>query len=195
MHIVIASSNRGKVSELQTLFAPLGFKLRPQSDYDMTDCEETGLTFIENAIIKARHATEKSGLPALADDSGLVIPALEGEPGIYSARYAGVPSNSDANIEKVLSKLQGHQARFAYFYCVLVLMQHSNDPVPLIAEGKWEGEIAASKAGENGFGYDPIFYLPERGATAAQLNEAEKNTISHRARAFKRLKQQLETLL
>ncbi|MDF2940294.1 MAG: non-canonical purine pyrophosphatase [Gammaproteobacteria bacterium] len=188
--LVLATSNPGKLKEIQAILNPAGLKIIPQSELNVTDAEETGLTLVENAIIKARHACTITGLPALADDTGLAVDYLQGEPGVYSARYAGLPSNAERNIEKLLKALEGvpEDKRQASFYCVMVLMRYPNDPVPLIAQGKWSGNILSAKQGENGFGYDSVFYVKEHKMSAAQLDPALKNLISHRAQALQQLK-------
>ncbi len=189
MKIVVASSNQGKLKEIHAYLAPLNITLIPQSTLQIPDADETGLTFVENALIKARQATRLSGMPALADDSGIVVPYLNGQPGIYSARYAGTHSDFTANIAKLIQALQGtnEKQRQAYFYCCLVYLAHEHDPCPIIAEGQWHGEITLAPNGQEGFGYDPVFYLPELNKTAAELNLEEKNKLSHRAIALKQL--------
>jgi len=195
--IVLASSNARKLTELQQLLQPLGAQLISQAALDIEDAEETGLTFIENAILKARHASEQSGLPAIADDSGLAVDALGGAPGIYSARYAGVDGDREhrdqANNRKLLTQLQSapDAQRNAQFHCVLVYLRHAADPVPVVCHGRWHGRILHTPAGEGGFGYDPLFYVPELQCSSAQLSAAQKNQISHRARAMQMLLQQL----
>lgn len=190
--IVLASGNPGKIREIQAILA--GHPIIPQSEFNVTEAEETGTTFIENAIIKARHATLYSNLPAIADDSGLVVDALDGAPGVISARYAGTGSNDRQNLEKLLQDLEGvpDELRSARFICVMVFMQHANDPVPLIAQGVWEGRILTHSAGENGFGYDPVFWAPEHRCASAELPAEIKNSISHRALALKRLSALIE---
>ena len=186
MKLVLASSNAGKLEELRGLLADTGIELVAQSDLGVEDADETGTTFVENALIKARHASLQTGLPALADDSGICVDALNGAPGLYSARYAGGHGDAQRNIDKLLDALHevpGGQ-RGAHFYCVLVLLRHADDPQPLIAEGVWHGQWQAEAAGSNGFGYDPHFYLPEHGQTAAELAAAVKNRHSHRAQAL-----------
>lgn len=197
MKIVFASQNSGKIQELQSLLQPWQIQLIPQSLLNVTEIAETGLTFIENALLKARHASQQTGLPAIADDSGLEVSALKGEPGIYSARYAGEPSNAKNNINKLLKTLENYpdQKRAARFYCVLVFLRHPDDPTPLIAEGCWKGIISQVPLGENGFGYDPIFFDPEENQSAAQLSAARKNQISHRAQALKSLIDKLKNSL
>ena len=184
--VVLASNNPGKARELGQLLAGSGLEVVPQSALGVPEAEETGLTFVENAILKARNACAHTGLPALADDSGLEVDALRGEPGIHSARYAG-PGASDAdNLRKLLDALDGvpEAGRSARFQCLLVLMRHAADPVPLICQGTWEGRIATAPRGTSGFGYDPVFLVPEKGCTAAELPAEEKNHLSHRGRAI-----------
>lgn len=187
--IVLATNNQGKVNELQTLLADAGFNIVAQKEFNVPDVDETGLTFIENAILKARHTAKLTGLPAIADDSGLVVDALNGAPGIYSARYSGCHGNDKLNNQKLLSQLHNIPAekRTAYFYCALVFMRHDNDPTPIICLGKWHGLILNQEQGEGGFGYDPLFYIPELDCTAAQLNKEHKSQISHRGQALKQL--------
>jgi XTP/dITP diphosphohydrolase len=191
--LVLASSNPGKIKEFSHLVSDLPFNLRPQSDFGVEDVEETGLSFIENAIIKARHAAEKTGLMTLADDSGLVVKALGGKPGIYSARYAGANANAQDNIQKLLSELEKipPSERQAKFVCVLALFHYPADPSPLICQGEWEGEILLSPRGDNGFGYDPIFWVPTHQCSAAELSSEVKNQISHRSIAFRFLHEAL----
>ncbi len=189
--VVLASSNKGKLVELQAILKQKDVQLVPQSKFSVTDADETGLSFIENALIKARHACIATGLPAIADDSGIEVDALKGEPGIYSARYAG--SHGDAadkqNNAKLLHELQGisETERTARFQCVIAYMRHAKDPMPLICQGTWEGRILFSEEGENGFGYDPLFYVPSHGCASAKLDPATKNAISHRGQALKQL--------
>lgn len=192
--IVLATGNQGKVAELSAMLAPYACEVLPQSVFQLTDADETGLSFVENAIIKARHAALATGLPAIADDSGLAVDALQGAPGIYSARYAGEGSNDQLNIEKLLVELSSTPAeqRRAQFHCVLVFMRHAEDPTPLISHGSWAGQILKQPAGEGGFGYDPVFYLPEQDCTAAQLSKAEKQQLSHRGQALRQLLAQLQ---
>jgi len=184
--IVLASSNQGKLREIQQVLAHMDMQLVPQSEFNVSDADETGLSFVENAIIKARHAAAISGLPALADDSGLEVDALQGRPGIYSSRFAGDKATDGDNIQKLLSELEGveSQLRSARFQCVLVYMRHAKDPSPIIAQGSWEGFILEEQRGHNGFGYDPIFYIPEHQRTSAELDAEIKNQHSHRARAL-----------
>ncbi|MDW7745351.1 RdgB/HAM1 family non-canonical purine NTP pyrophosphatase [Halomonas sp.] len=187
--LVLASGNAGKLREFHQLLAPLGFDVRPQADYGVADVEETGLTFVENALLKAREASRLSGLPALADDSGLEVDALNGAPGIYSARYAGEPKSDALNNDRLLASLADvpEGRRQARYWCVLVLLRHAEDPVPLIVQRSWEGEILPAPRGEGGFGYDPLFWLPDQGATAAELTAEQKNRLSHRGRALQAL--------
>ncbi|WP_338455437.1 XTP/dITP diphosphatase [uncultured Alteromonas sp.] len=182
--IVLASGNQGKVREFTSLFADYGVDVIAQKELGVEDVPETGTTFVENAIIKARHAAKVTGLPAIADDSGLVVDALGGAPGIYSARFAGDNATDSDNIDKLLSELAGSDNRKAHFFCTLVFMRHAGDPVPLVSQGKWEGEILNAREGDGGFGYDPVFNVPSHNCTAAQLDKAEKNRISHRGNAL-----------
>jgi XTP/dITP diphosphohydrolase len=185
--IVLASGNPGKIREIQAMLAD--HPIVPQSDFSITDAEETGTTFVENAIIKARHAARHSGLPAIADDSGLVVDALDGAPGVYSARYAGPGSSDLDNLQKVLRDLDSvpEAQRSARFICVLVFMQHAADPTPVIAEGVWEGKILTRPAGSNGFGYDPVFWVPTHRCASAELPPEVKNALSHRGQALRDL--------
>ncbi|WP_234494588.1 XTP/dITP diphosphatase [Vibrio maritimus] len=187
--IVLATGNQGKVKEMADLLSDFGFEVYAQSEYQVSDVEETGTTFIENAIIKARHAAQETGLAAIADDSGLEIDYLKGAPGIYSARYYGEGATDKLNLEKVLSEMQGvpEEQRTARFHCVLVLMRHAADPTPIVCHGKWEGRILAEASGENGFGYDPIFFVPEENCASAELEPVRKKQLSHRGKALKEL--------
>ncbi|PWW31662.1 XTP/dITP diphosphohydrolase [Chromohalobacter israelensis] len=191
--LVLASGNTGKLREFQSLLAPLGLEVRPQRDFAVTEVEETGLTFVENALLKAREASRVSGLPALADDSGLEVDALQGAPGIRSARFAGEPSDDAANNRKLLEALKDvpEGQRGARFWCVLVYLRHAEDPVPRIVQCAWEGEVLAYPRGEGGFGYDSLFWVPERAMTAAELSAEDKNRLSHRGRAMQALLTQL----
>ena len=186
--IVVASGNKGKLREFEALFAGKNVELIPQTTLNVSSVEETGLSFVENAIIKARHASQQTGLPALADDSGLEVDALDGEPGIYSARYSGEDATDDLNNEKLLHALNGipDQKRTARFQCVIVFLRYANDPMPFIAQGTWEGHIAHKASGNNGFGYDSVFWLNDYGCTSAELESEEKNRISHRGQAIRR---------
>jgi len=181
--VVLASGNAGKLRELGRILAPLGVVLRPQSEFGVPEVPEDGLSFVENAIIKARAASEYSGLPAIADDSGLEVDYLDGAPGIHSARYSG--AGDAANNAKLLQALQGvpEEQRTARFQCVLVYMRHAADPTPLVCQASWEGRILLAEQGEQGFGYDPLFYVPDQGCSSAELLPEVKNRISHRARA------------
>lgn len=195
--IVLASSNSGKIREVSAILADLNIQIIPQSYFNIPDIEETGLSFVENAILKARHCSLHSGLPSLADDSGLCVPILNGSPGIYSARYAGKHGDSAANINKLLAELtefEGEQ-RAAYFECMMVMMVRPDDPVPLIAEGRVHGYIAQQRQGSYGFGYDPVFYLSQYQKTLAEISAEMKNKISHRANALAILKRQLVSAL
>ncbi|MBA0035736.1 XTP/dITP diphosphatase [Pantoea sp. BIGb0393] len=184
--VVLATGNPGKVRELADLLAAFGLDIVAQTELGVESADETGLTFIENAILKARHAADITGLPAIADDSGLAVDALGGAPGIYSARYAGVDASDQQNLEKLLVALENvpEGKRQAQFHCVLVYVRHAADPTPLVFHGSWAGEITRSAAGEGGFGYDPIFYVPELGKTAAELSKDEKRAVSHRGKAL-----------
>ncbi|BBR81711.1 non-canonical purine NTP pyrophosphatase [Klebsiella quasipneumoniae] len=187
--VVLATGNAGKVRELASLLEDFGLDIVAQTELGVESAEETGLTFIENAILKARHAAQITGLPAIADDSGLAVDALGGAPGIYSARYAGVDASDQQNLEKLLDALQDvpDDQRQAQFHCVLVYLRHAEDPTPLVCHGRWPGVIARKAAGQGGFGYDPIFFVPSEGKTAAELSREEKSAISHRGQALKLL--------
>lgn len=195
--LVLATGNKGKVSELEGLLQPLGWQVKPQSQWNFDEVEETGLTFVENAILKARHAAQQTGLPALADDSGLAVTALLGAPGIYSARYAGPGCSDQDNINKLLAALQNtpEAERQASFHCVLVYLAHANDPTPIVCHARWDGMIATAQHGQQGFGYDPVFWLPELNCTAAQLSTAQKQQLSHRGKALRQLVAQLQASL
>jgi XTP/dITP diphosphohydrolase len=194
--LVLASSNPGKLREFEGLLAPLGIEIVSQASLRLAEVEEPHGTFVENALAKARHASRRSGLPALADDSGICVNALGGQPGVASARFAGAAppggmpgreSQDARNNEKLIALLAGKDDRRAHYYCVVVLMRHAEDPEPIIAEGSWAGEIVAQPRGANGFGYDPHFFLPDLGKTAAELGQEQKNLISHRGKAMRRL--------
>ncbi len=187
--VVLATGNQGKVKEMADLLQDFGLNVLPQSDFSIDDVAETGTTFIENAIIKARHAAKISGLPAIADDSGLEVDFLNGAPGVYSARFAGEGKNDRDNYAKLLSEMRTakEDERSARFHCVLVYMRHENDPTPLICHGVFEGKIAKDPSGENGFGYDPVFYVEEKGCTMANIEPSIKKQISHRGQALKKL--------
>ncbi len=193
--LVIASNNPGKLREFQFLLQPFGIEVLTQAQLGIEEAEEPHATFVENALAKARHVSRLSGLPALADDSGICVAALGGAPGVQSARYAGDNPKSDVrNNEKLLRDMQGVADRRAHYYCVLVLLHHANDPQPLIAEGEWHGEIAHEERGDGGFGYDPLFWLPEFGKTSAQLEREQKHAISHRGKALRVLLEKLKVL-
>ncbi|MGY0799395.1 RdgB/HAM1 family non-canonical purine NTP pyrophosphatase [Lysobacter sp. A286] len=196
MRIVVASGNTGKLAEFNRLLGDAGIEFVAQGELGVGDIEETGLTFVENALLKARHAARATGLPALADDSGLCVDALNGAPGLYSARYAGEPSDAARNIDKLLQALDGvpELQRGAHFHCTLALLRHADDPRPLIAQGEWHGRILTATRGAGGFGYDPLFLDPETGKTAAELDPATKNRVSHRGQALAILHRKLGSL-
>jgi XTP/dITP diphosphohydrolase len=187
--IVLASSNPGKVREINQLLATLDLHVQPQSEFGVIDAEETGLTFVENAILKARNAAQHTGLPAIADDSGIEVDALNGAPGIYSARFAGDNASDQQNLEKLLAELEGmpEAQRSARFQCLMVFMAHANDPTPVICQGTWEGRILTAARGDNGFGYDPVFYVPTHNCSSAELSADVKNALSHRGQALRQL--------
>ena len=198
--IVLASNNKGKVREFGEMLSTINMEVLPQANFNIEDADETGLTFVENAIIKARHASAIAGLPAIADDSGLEVDFLNGAPGIYSARYSdmknqGKDATDEKNLLKLLDALKDvpEEKRTARFQCVLVYMKHADDPTPIICQGAWEGMITTEKHGDNGFGYDPIFYVPEYNCTSAQLDSEQKNKLSHRGIALKSLLKKLST--
>ncbi|HRP98311.1 MAG TPA: RdgB/HAM1 family non-canonical purine NTP pyrophosphatase [Rhodocyclaceae bacterium] len=190
--LVLASNNAKKAAELGTLLAPLDIEIVPQSALGVGEADEPHPTFVENALAKARHAAAHTGLPAIADDSGLCVTALGGAPGVLSARYAGEPKSDARNNALLVERLAGTADHSAFFYCVVVLVRHAADPQPLIADGQWHGRILEAPRGKGGFGYDPLFYLPELAATAAELEPALKNTLSHRAIAMRRLLERLK---
>ena len=190
--MVLASNNAGKVREFQALLAPLHIEVIPQGELGIAAAEEPHHTFVENALVKARHASAASGMPALADDSGICAHALNGEPGVYSARYAGKNGDDAANNQKLIAALANESNRGAHYVCALVMVQSEHDPEPLIVQTRWYGQIVDQAKGENGFGYDPYFFLPELGKTAAQLVPAQKNLISHRGQALRELIAQLQ---
>lgn len=196
MRVVIASNNAGKLRELDSLLAPCGFTAEPLSVFTDTQADETGLSFVENAILKARHASRVSGLPAIADDSGIVVDALAGAPGIYSARFAGANASDADNNRLLLERLHGlpDAQRTAHYHCSLVFMRHAGDPAPMIAEGRWHGRLLAAPRGESGFGYDPLMFFESLNKTAAELDTATKNRLSHRGQALQALMAQLATL-
>lgn len=189
--IVIASNNAGKLAEIRKLLAPLGIEVVTQASLGVTEADEPHMTFVENALAKARHASLATGLPALADDSGICVHALHGAPGVLSARYAGEPRSDERNNRKLIEALQEQSDHRAYYCCVIVLLRHAQDPQPVIVQDTWQGEIIAESRGEGGFGYDPHFLLPKLGKTAAELSMEEKNRISHRGKALTRLMQVL----
>jgi XTP/dITP diphosphohydrolase len=191
--IVLASNNAGKVREINQLLAEQQIEVVPQKEFAIPEAEETGLTFVENAILKARHAAHLSGLPAIADDSGIEVDALRGAPGIYSARYAGVGAGDQANNEKLLQALKEvpEEQRSARFQCLMVYMTHAEDPTPIICQGTWEGRILFAPQGDNGFGYDPLFFVPGEGCSSAELTPEVKNRLSHRGQALRKLLQAL----
>ena len=197
--LVLASSNPGKLREIESVLAPMGIEILPQTGLGIQDAEEPFRTFLENALTKARHAARQSRLPALADDSGICVNALGGEPGVHSARYAAVAGAALSRDEqdrrnnlKLIAELRGHEDRRAHYYCVIVMVRHADDPQPLIAEGSWNGRIILEPRGENGFGYDPYFLLPDLNLTAAEIDPAQKNLVSHRGKALRRLMARLK---
>ena len=193
--IVLASNNAGKVREFNQLLTDTDIEVIPQSEFSVTEIEETGLTFVENALLKARNAAAHTGLPAVADDSGLEVDALQGAPGIYSARYAGAGASDQDNVQKLLEALKNvpEKKRSARFQCLMVYMRHAQDPTPRIFQGTWEGQILYETRGDNGFGYDPVFYVPGQRCSSAQLSPEVKNSLSHRGQALKQLVQSLIT--
>jgi len=193
--IVIATGNRGKLREIRSLLADLGVEVVAQADFGVRPPEETGTTFVENALQKARHAARETGLPAIADDSGLVVAALGGMPGIWSARYAGPGADDEANNAKLLRELEGVRERSAFFHCAAVFVRDADDPAPVVVEASWHGEIAKAAAGGGGFGYDPLFRVPGRDCTSAELGADEKNALSHRGQAMRELHEKLREVL
>ncbi|MDW3095781.1 MAG: RdgB/HAM1 family non-canonical purine NTP pyrophosphatase [Gammaproteobacteria bacterium] len=195
--IVLASGNQGKLREIKAIFENQPYQLIPQAEWNVSDADETGLTFVENALIKARHAAQHTGLMAMADDSGIEVDYLKGAPGIYSARYAGQPCDSQANNIKLLASLKDVpiELRTARFQCVIVLMRHAKDPTPLICSGSWEGTIIEKQSGVNGFGYDPLFFVPTHGCTSAELSPEIKNSLSHRGQALRHLAKKFPAFL
>jgi XTP/dITP diphosphohydrolase len=187
--LVLATGNRGKLAEMRSLLAGCGMEVRAQFEFDVPSVEETGLSFVENAILKARHACRHSGMPALADDSGLEVDALHGQPGIYSARFAGPDADDASNNRKLLELLRDvpDEQRSARFHCVIALLRHAGDPMPLICSGTWHGHILRAPVGDNGFGYDPLFFVPEQQCSSAQLPAPLKNRLSHRGQALRAL--------
>ena len=193
LKIVLASNNKGKLREFGAMLAPLSIEIHPQGEFHVSEAEEPYGTFLENCLAKARHAARSTGLPAIADDSGICVDALGGAPGVLSARFAGEPKSDARNNEKLVESLKGQANRRAHYTCVLVAVRHADDPEPIIAEGRWYGEVADTPQGEGGFGYDPYFYLPQYGKTAAQLTADEKNAVSHRGVALKKLVEEMKT--
>jgi XTP/dITP diphosphohydrolase len=190
--LILASNNAGKLREFSEILGPIGFTLHPQGQFNVPEADEPFGTFVENALEKARHASRLTGLPALADDSGVCINAFGGKPGVWSARFAGEPKSDARNNEKVIAELAGHADKSAYYYCVLVYVRHPDDPQPVIADGRWNGEMIAEARGGNGFGYDPHFLIPALGKCAAELSSAEKNALSHRGQALRALVDKLK---
>lgn len=191
--LILASNNAGKLKEFAQLLGPIGFELHSQGEFDVPEAEEPFGTFVENALAKARHASRLTGLPALADDSGVCVNALGGAPGVYSARFAGEPKSDARNNQKLVADLSTLADKSAYYYCVLVYVRHPDDPQPVIADGRWNGEIIANPRGENGFGYDPHFLIPSLGKTTAELAPDEKNALSHRGQALRALVEKLQS--
>ncbi|MGX9220726.1 RdgB/HAM1 family non-canonical purine NTP pyrophosphatase [Massilia varians] len=190
--LILASNNAGKLKEFAQLLEPIGFELHPQGEFNVPEAEEPFGTFVENALAKARHASRLTGLPALADDSGVCVNALGGAPGVYSARFAGEPKSDARNNEKLVADLASHADKSAYYYCVLVYVRHADDPQPVIADGQWHGEIIETPRGASGFGYDPHFLIPSLGKTTAELDPAVKNAHSHRGQALRALVEKLK---
>ncbi|MBH0069691.1 RdgB/HAM1 family non-canonical purine NTP pyrophosphatase [Pseudoalteromonas sp. NZS100] len=190
--LVLATGNPGKVKELANMLSSLNINVVPQSDFNVGEVAETGTTFVENAIIKARHAAKITGMPAIADDSGLEVDGLNGAPGVYSARFAGPGASDQDNIDKLLVDLGDNPIRSARFWCVLVLMRHADDPTPLICSASWEGEITLTQNGNGGFGYDPVFFVAEKNCTSAALTKEQKNAVSHRGQALQKLLLELQ---
>ncbi|HEX5342378.1 MAG TPA: RdgB/HAM1 family non-canonical purine NTP pyrophosphatase [Duganella sp.] len=190
--LILASNNKGKLKEFNELLSTVGFDVRAQGEFDVPEADEPFHTFVENALQKARHASRLTGLPALADDSGVCVNALGGAPGVYSARFAGEPKSDARNNEKMIAELAKHQDRSAYYYCVLVFVRHPDDPQPIIADGRWNGVMIDTPRGDGGFGYDPYFYIPSLGKCAAELSADEKNALSHRGQALRALVEKLK---
>ncbi|NHZ37511.1 RdgB/HAM1 family non-canonical purine NTP pyrophosphatase [Massilia rubra] len=190
--LILASNNAGKLKEFGEILAPVGFTLHAQGEFDVPEAEEPFATFVENALEKARHASRLTGLPALADDSGVCLNALGGAPGVWSARFAGEPKSDARNNQKLIADLAAHADKSAYYYCVLVYVRHADDPQPVIADGRWNGEIVAEARGAGGFGYDPHFWIPSLGKCTAELTPLEKNALSHRGQALRALVEKLK---
>jgi len=193
--LVLASENEGKIREIRRILAPLGIEVLPQANFKVPNADEPHATFVENALAKARHASVLTGLPALADDSGICVDALDGGPGVHSARFAGEPRSDERNNDRLLEVLAHSANRKAHYYCVIVLVRHANDPEPLIVEGDWHGEILHERRGTGGFGYDPLFFDPALGRTGAELPLDEKNRVSHRGKALALLVERLKSSL
>ena len=187
--VILASNNKGKVKEINAVLAELSIKVTPQAEFNVEEAEETGLSFVENALIKARNAAQHTNHPAIADDSGIEVPALKGAPGIYSARYAGVGASDEENLNKLINNIQDlpEEDRVAQFVCVFVYMRHANDPIPVSSQGIWKGTLLTEAKGKNGFGYDPIFLVPTHNCTSAELSPEVKNQLSHRGQALRQL--------
>ncbi|TFW26035.1 RdgB/HAM1 family non-canonical purine NTP pyrophosphatase [Duganella callida] len=190
--LILASNNAGKLKEFNELLSTVGYEVRAQGEYDVPEADEPFHTFVENALQKARHASRLTGLPALADDSGVCVNALGGAPGVYSARFAGEPKSDARNNEKMIAELAKHEDKSAYYYCVLVFVRHPDDPQPIIADGRWDGVMIAEPRGDGGFGYDPYFYIPSLGKCAAELSSEQKNAMSHRGQALRALVEKLK---
>jgi XTP/dITP diphosphohydrolase len=190
--LILASNNKGKLKEFNELLSTVGFSVHAQGEYDVPEADEPFHTFVENALQKARHAARITGLPALADDSGVCVNALGGAPGVYSARFAGEPKSDARNNEKMIVELAKHEDKSAYYYCVLVFLRHADDPQPIIADGRWNGVMVDTPRGEGGFGYDPYFFIPSLGKCAAELAPEEKNALSHRGQALRALVEKLK---
>jgi XTP/dITP diphosphohydrolase len=190
--LILASNNKGKLKEFNELLSTVGFSVHAQGEYDVPEADEPFHTFVENALQKARHAARITGLPALADDSGVCVNALGGAPGVYSARFAGEPKSDARNNEKMIADLARHEDKSAYYYCVLVFVRHADDPQPIIADGRWNGVMVDTPRGEGGFGYDPYFFIPSLGKCAAELAPEEKNALSHRGQALRALVEKLK---
>jgi XTP/dITP diphosphohydrolase len=190
--LILASNNKGKLKEFNELLSTVGFSVHAQGEYDVPEADEPFHTFVENALQKARHAARITGLPALADDSGVCVNALGGAPGVYSARFAGEPKSDARNNEKMIAELAKHEDKSAYYYCVLVFVRHADDPQPIIADGRWNGVMVDTPRGEGGFGYDPYFFIPSLGKCAAELAPEEKNALSHRGQALRALVEKLK---
>ncbi|MYM35663.1 RdgB/HAM1 family non-canonical purine NTP pyrophosphatase [Duganella sp. FT50W] len=190
--LILASNNQGKLKEFNELLSTVGFAVHAQGEYNVPEADEPFHTFVENALQKARHASRITGLPALADDSGVCVNALGGAPGVYSARFAGEPKSDARNNEKMIAELARHDDKSAYYYCVLVFVRHADDPQPIIADGRWNGVMVDTPRGEGGFGYDPYFFIPALGKCAAELAPQQKNALSHRGQALRALVEKLK---